>query len=346
MRGFEGAIDADLHPMVPGLDALRPHLEPFWADSIDQRGLEGFESQSYPPHAPRTVRADWRPQGRFPGLPEMQAWLDKTGAAIGILNPIYGVQLIFNADMNRAFTQGLNNWVRAEWLERDARLRASIVLPNETEHAVAEIERLAPDRRFVQAMRLVMGEIPHGRRTHWPIYAALEKHGLPLCLHAGSAYRHPVTSLGWVSWYMEDVAAQQQAFQSALASLITEGVFVQFPGLRVVLAESGVSWLPAFLWRMSKGWKGVRFEIPWQAEPPAETVRRHIRLTAQPFDAPDEAAAQLLGHLGSQDLLLWASDFPHWNYDGLPSLPPGVDREKFLRGNAAALYNRLERVPA
>jgi len=92
MRSFEGAIDADLHPMVPGLDALRPHLEPFWADSIDQRGLEGFESQSYPPHAPRTVRADWRPQGRFPGLPEMQAWLDKTGAAIGILNPIYGVQ--------------------------------------------------------------------------------------------------------------------------------------------------------------------------------------------------------------------------------------------------------------
>ena len=77
-------------------------------------------------------------------------------------------------------------------------------------------------------------------------------------------------------------------------------------------------------------------------------MKSHGRLsrTAQPFDAPDEAAAQLLGHLGSQELLLWASDFPHWNYDGLPSLPPGIDREKFLRGNAAAFYNRLERVTA
>lgn len=346
MRAFEGAIDADLHPMPPGLDALRPYLEPFWADSIAQRGLEGFESQSYPPDAPRTVRADWRPPGRFPGLAEMQAWLDITGAAMGILNPIYGVQLIFNADMNRAFTAALNDWVRAEWLERDARLRAAIVLPNETDHAVAEIERLAPDPRFIQALRPVMGEIPHGRRSHWPVYAALEKHGLPLCLHAGSAHRHPATSLGWVSWYMEDVAAQQQAFQSALASLITEGVFVQFPKLRVVLAESGVSWLPAFLWRLTKGWKGVRFEIPWQAESPFDTVRRHIRLTAQPFDVPDEEAEKLLAHLGSQELLLWASDFPHWNYDGLPGIPPGIPREKFLRGNAEAFYNLSERVPA
>ena len=343
---MRGAIDADLHPMVPGLDALRPYLEPFWADSIAQRGLERFESQSYPPDAPRTVRPDWRPAGRFPGLPEMQGWLDETGAALGILNPLYGVQLIFNADMNRAFTRALNDWVRAEWLDRDARLRAAIVLPNETDHAVAEIERLAPDRRFVQALRLVMGEIPHGRRAHWPVYSALEKHNLPLCIHAGSAYRHPVTSLGWVSWYMEDVAAQQQAFQSALASLITEGVFVQFPKLRVVLAESGVSWLPAFLWRLSKTWKGVRFEIPWQAESPAETVRRHVSLTAQPFDVPDEASAQFLTHLASEDMLLWASDWPHWNYDGLPKLPPGVNAEKFLRGNALTLYNLSEEVPA
>jgi len=346
MRGFEGAIDADLHPMVPGLDALRPYLEPFWADSIAQRGLEGFESHSYPPDAPRTVRPDWRPESRFPALPEMPAWLDQTGVSLGILNPLYGVQLIFNADMNRAFTRALNDWVRAEWLDRDPRLRAAIVLPNETDHAVAEIERLAPDRRFIQAMRLVMGEIPHGRRTHWPVYAALEKHGLPLCLHAGSSYRHPVTSLGWVSWYMEDVAAQQQAFQSALASLITEGVFVQFPGLRIVLAESGVSWLPAFLWRLTKGWKGVRFEIPWQAESPFATVRRHIRLTAQPFDVPDEASLQFLAHLGSEEMLLWASDWPHWNYDGMPALPPGMPVDKFLRGNAQALYNLSERVPA
>jgi hypothetical protein len=150
-------IDTDLHPMVPSLDALRPHLEPLWADAIAQRGLEGFESQSYPPNSPLTVAPQFRPaKGGFPDLPALQAFLDETGTTHAILNCLYGVQLIFNADMNAGFTRGLNDWIRAEWLDRDPRLRAAIILPNEPEHAVAEIERLAPDRRFVQALRLVI----------------------------------------------------------------------------------------------------------------------------------------------------------------------------------------------
>ena len=70
------------------------------------------------------------------------------------------------------------------------------------------------------------------------------RHGLPLGIHAGSAYRNPVTSLGWPTWYIEDYAAQSQGFQSQVASLITEGVFAKHPELKVVLIESGVTWLP------------------------------------------------------------------------------------------------------
>ncbi|MCS6890822.1 MAG: amidohydrolase [Rhodovarius sp.] len=331
-------IDCDLHPMVPGLEALRPYLEPVWAEAIDQRGLEGFENQSFPPRAARNLAPRFRPTGGgFPDLAALQAFLDETGAECAILNCLYGVQLIFNADMNAGFTRALNDWIRAEWLDRDPRLRAAIILPNEPDHAVAEIERLAPDRRFVQALRLVAGnEVAHGRRLHWPVYEALERHDLPLCLHAGSAWRHPPTSVGWPSWVMEDVAAQAQAFQSALASLLTEGVFVRFPRLRVVLAESGVSWLPPFLWRLSKTWKGVRFEIPWQSELPSETLRRHLWLTAAPFDAPQELLPRVLAQLAMPDRLLWASDWPHWNEGA--QLPPDA---KFLRDNALAAYPRL-----
>ena len=52
------------------------------------------------------------------------------------------------------------------------------------------------------------------------------EHGLPLGIHAGSAYRHPQTSVGWTSWYLEEYAANQQGFQSTLASLMTEGARV------------------------------------------------------------------------------------------------------------------------
>ena len=107
-----------------------------------------------------------------------------------------------------------------------------------------EIERVAADRRFVQVLLLVMHDMPLGKRHYWPIYAAAERHGLPIGIHAGSAYRHPVTPLGWPTYYTEDYAAQAPAFQQALSSLICEGVFTKFPELKVVLIESGFTWLP------------------------------------------------------------------------------------------------------
>ena len=90
--------------------------------------------------------------------------------------------------MAAAFTRALNDWIAKEWLDRDPRLRASIVVPMQnTEYAVDEIERCAKDRRFVQILVLAMQETPLGRRHLWPIYAAAERHGLPLGIHAGSS---------------------------------------------------------------------------------------------------------------------------------------------------------------
>jgi len=348
------AIDCDVHPAVPGMKALAPYLDEFWRDSVEERGIGGLDSISYPPNAPLSVRADWRGKGGAGGtnVVEMQRTVfDQLGASVAILNCIYGVQLGFNEDMARAFTRAVNDWVVKEWLDRDPRLRASIVLPMQNvEYAVDEIERLAGDRRFVQVLVLAMQENPLGRRSYWPIYAACERHGLPLGIHAGSSYRHPVTSLGWPSYYIEDYVAQAQGFQSQVTSLITEGVFAKFPGLKVVLIESGVTWLPGFLWRFSKFWRGLRAEIPWVDRPPDEIVRDHFRLTVQPFDAPEEveAAERAIEHLRSDDMLLFASDYPHWQFDGDEAMPkaiPAALHRKIRVDNPLATYGRLNGAP-
>jgi len=263
------------------------------------------------------------------------------------LNCLYGVGLLFSEDMAFAFTRALNAWVAKEWLDRDPRLRASIVVPPQnTEYAVDEIERCAKDRRFVQILVLAMQETPLGRRHFWPIYAAAERHGLPLGIHAGSTYRHSITSLGWPSYYIEDYASHTQAFQSQLASLVCEGVFAKYPGLKVVLLESGVTWLPGFLWRFSKFWRGVRAEVPWVDRSPAEIVRDHVRLTIQPFDAPadPDQVEQAIDHLRSDAILLYASDFPHWQFDDDETMPAGILpalRRKILVENPLATYDRL-----
>lgn len=247
-----------------------------------------------------------------------------------------------------AYCRAMNDWIAKEWLDRDPRLRASIVIPiQNVEMAVDEIERCAKDKRFVQVMVLVMGDTMLGRRHNWPIYAAAARHGLPVGIHAGSGYRHPVTTVGWPSYYTEDYAAQSQAFQSQLSSLITEGVFQKHPALKVVMLESGFTWLMPLLWRLTKYWKGTRIEIPWVDRSSEEIVREHVRFSLQPFDAPPgrDDMEKLFEHVGSDDLLLFSTDYPHWQYDGdeclPPNLPDGLIR-KILIDNPLATYPRLK----
>jgi predicted TIM-barrel fold metal-dependent hydrolase len=297
------------------------------------------------------VRPEWKGQGGRAATDVFQLvaqLFDRWEPRFAICNCLYGVELIFSEDMAAAVARGINDWIAKEWLDRDPRLRASIVIPTQNvEFAVDEIERCAKDMRFVQVQMLAMQESPLGRRHWWPIYAAAERHNLPIGIHPGSTYRHSLTSLGWPSFYLEDYASYAQAFQSQLGSLVCEGVFAKFPNLKVVLLESGVTWLPGFLWRISKFWRGVRAEVPWVDRSPADIVRDHVRLTIAPFDAPDDAALveRTIDHLRSDDLLLYASDYPHWQFDGDDALPPGIPkslRRKILIDNPLATYPRLQ----
>jgi predicted TIM-barrel fold metal-dependent hydrolase len=255
---------------------------------------------------------------------------------------------MLSEDLSAAFCRALNDWVKAEWLDRDPRLRASIVVPpHSAELAAEEIERVAPDRRFVQVLLPAMAELPLGRRQNWPIYRTAERLGLPVGIHAGSTFRHPPSAGGWPSYYLEDYVSQSQGFQAVVNSLVSEGVFVKFPALKVVLIESGVTWLPASLWRLDKTWRGVRAEVPWLEEQPTETVRRHVRLTLQPFDAPPtvEQVMKFLEQLGSEDMLLFSSDYPHWHYDGDDAIPDGLPDDlvrKICVDNALETYPRLK----
>ncbi len=350
MQASQSLIDCDVHVNVPGMPALLPYLDEQWRDSIIDRGLNSLESVNYPPNAPLTARPDWRGKAGEPpnSLAALRRdVLDRWNVDLAICNCLYGMQLLFSEDMAAAFAKAINDWVAKEWLDRDPRLRASIVVPMQnTDLAVAEIERCAPDRRFVQVLVLAMGEAPLGRRQYWPVFETAQRHDLPLGIHAGSSFRHAVTSLGWPSWYAEDYCAQAQGFQAQLASLVCEGVFAKYPKLKVVLLESGVTWLPAFLWRLAKFWRGVRAEVPWVDRSPGEIVRQHVRLTLQPFDAPDdpEATARLVDHLQSDEMLLFSSDYPHWQFDGDAMMPAGIPQrlhDRIRRDNALATYPRL-----
>jgi predicted TIM-barrel fold metal-dependent hydrolase len=345
-----GAIDCDIHPALPALSNLLPYLSDHWREMALQAGLHELETMNYPPGAPITARQDWRPaQGKAAGtLAEVRAQaLAPWDTSLAICTCLYGVQALFSEDMAAGIARALNLWMAREWLDLEPRLRASIIIPMQSpELAVDEIEFWASDKRFVQVLMLVTADAPLGRRQYWPIYAAAARHGLPVGIHAGSSFRYPMTPVGWTSYYAEDYVNQSQAFQTQLTSLICEGAFSKYPQLRVVLLESGFTWLPAHLWHLSKFWRGLRMEVPWVDRPPFEIVRDQVRLTLQPVDAPPrrEVLERLLEHMGSDELLLFSTDYPHWQFDGEDALPDGLPDvlvRKILIDNPRETYPRL-----
>ncbi len=339
-----GAIDCDVHVTVPGMAALLPYMSQAWREMIVTRGTGGLELASYPAGTPLARRPDWTAGDDVATL--RRELFDGFGIRAAILNCLHGGQAVHSEDLARALCQAVNDWLIAEFLDKDDRLRASIVVPAQNPaYAAAEIDRCARDHRFVQVQLLASNEMMLGRKYYWPIYEAAIRHDLPIGIHGGSAYRHAPTSVGWPSHYLQDYVSHTMGLESALLSLMAEGVFNHFPDLRVVLIESGVSWLPGFLWRAIKSWRGLRGETPWFTKSPADLVRTHVRLTTQPFDAPGAAEVEkILSHIDCDDLLLFSTDFPHWHFDGHNALPPGIPAalvQKIAVDNPLATYPRL-----
>src|SRR5262249_60030103 len=103
-----------------------------------------------------------------------------------------------------------------------------------------------------------------------------------------------------------------------LLSLLSEGVFQKFSRLKIVLIESGWTWLPHLMWRANKTWRGVRPEVPWIDRPPADVIREQVRVTLQPVDVPAGQAqilARTLEPIGHGPLLLFSTDYPHLPFD-------------------------------
>jgi predicted TIM-barrel fold metal-dependent hydrolase len=346
-----GAIDCDVHPAAPAMAQLLPFLDDYWRDMMVARGTDGLDLRSYPPNSPLTSRPDWRLDNGKPGssLKKMQAdVLDRFNLKYAVLNCLHGAPALYNSDLSAVLCRAVNDWLAKEWLDQDSRLRASILLPTHNPALAAEeIERRASDSRFVQALMLVQGEMPLGRRNYWPIYEAAERHQIPIAIHAGSLYRNPTTSLGWPSYVVEEYVGQSAAFQHQLLSLLVEGVFTKFPKLKFVLTEAGFTWLPYFMWRAHKTWIALRTEIPWVDRSPLEVIRQNVRVTIQPADAPPQPAqlARICEQIGSDEVLLFSTDYPHWQFDGDNVLPEGIPStmlDKIKRDNAIATYPRLK----
>ena len=142
-------IDCDVHITVPSMQPLLPYMDDYWRDHLTNRGTDklNLTLTTQPLGAPIMGRADWRTPGKAPGsdLAALQRdALDAFGSRVAIAHCVHTGQVFYSEDMAAAVCRALNDYIAREWLDREPRLRASIVVPAQSpDLAVQEIERRA-----------------------------------------------------------------------------------------------------------------------------------------------------------------------------------------------------------
>jgi uncharacterized protein len=207
--------------------------------------------------------------------------------------------------------------------------------------AAAELERCA-GLGHRGAIIDVFG-IDVGDRAWEPLWSAAEHTGLPISFHlkGGTSPKLSYQMGKWQSAAFATVLPMQ--LDEPLATMVFCGALERHPGLKLVLAESGVGWLPYFLARMDLEWRNLRDKLDYAPHTqPSELFRRQVFATFEE-DALGETLIPLLG----ADSCMWASDYPHTDStfpnslhaieEALGTLPPG-DRRKITVTNCARLY--------
>ncbi|MHC1560036.1 amidohydrolase family protein [Actinomycetospora sp. C-140] len=339
-------VDADIHP-----HALAPDVAARLAPAHRRRWeMFGSRVPGPPEIYPRVRNAGFRvdawPDGGFPGSDlgmVRDQLLDEFDVDHGILIPLQGHSWGVEApEYAAALCGALNTWIREEWLDREPRLRSSIAVPHEApDLAAAEIRRRAGDPGFVQVLLSTGTELSVGRRNYWPIFAAAAEAGLPIAAHTGGLAQH--RSAGWPSFYLEEHVWNGNTMAALLMSFLLEGVFEEFPTLQLVLIEGGIAWAGPLLWALDQAWATLREDVPHLRRPPSEIVRERVWFTTQPIEEPDDPRhlELALRHLDMDDRILFASDYPHWDFDSPRHAPrsfPSAIRDTVMGANACRLY--------
>ncbi|MEJ2887377.1 amidohydrolase family protein [Actinomycetospora aeridis] len=341
-------IDTDVHPNPRNADEIRKHLPAPWRDGFAMPRRPFYHN---PIHA---NRLDATPPGGGPAASDPDFLREQLMGTYGIRHPILIPRTFANIhpnpDYGSAVATAFNAWLAETWLEAyndDGAFKGSITINHHDPlAAAAEIDRWADHPHMVQVVTDSGARAPLGQRQYYPIYEACERHGLPFAMHPGTdgIGGNTLPTPGVPTHYIEYHCGMSLAFQAHLLSFLTEGVFERFPTLRIALLEGGVAWLAPLLWRLDAYWRALRKDTPWITRPPSEYLDEHVRLSTQPLERPgrDEHLLALFDAVGAERVLMFSSDYPHWDFDSptraFPSSMPDPLRQRIMHDTAAELY--------
>jgi uncharacterized protein len=324
----EPLVDCDVRVTWRSTAELLPYLPRVWQARVRAgRGVPRIQPAFYLPYRGFHKEAA-TPDGKSPPGSDpdtvIKDWLDRHAISHAVVghedSPV--ISSWGDVDYPVALARAHNEWLAERWLAHDERFLGAIVVATQDPLAAAqEIDRAAAAHKNVVQVTLAAGTrqaygVPYFR----PLFEAAARNNLHVAIRTGTeglGTSNPPTSAGWPTWATEWRACQPQNLAAHLVSLVTEGVFVSFPNLRVVLLDGGAAWLPPLLWRLDKNFKSMRAECPWLTELPSEYLLRHVTFSTHRLERPEspDALWTYLNMMNGERSLLYASGYPAWDME-------------------------------
>jgi predicted TIM-barrel fold metal-dependent hydrolase len=335
-----------------------PHVEPadgggLWL--VDTQPAEGFVAAAFMPDRNREP-ARWEdvPPAAYDPRQRLRV-MDEAGIDYSVLYPTVagmagqGFGGIEDPELELACVQAYNDWLIEEWAGASERFIPQCIVPIWPPDAtVAEIRRAAA----LGHRGVVFPAVPHDLRSlphvaepdYDPVWSVCEELGLPLCLHAGasSTLQNPgPAGLGPALARALDAVTKPVSSVYVLNLMIFSRILLRHPKLKVVMAESSLSWAMCDLEWSDHQFEHDHLEREGYDMTPLQLFHRQVYLNAW-FDD----VAPFASYLGAGNIL-WSTNLPlatsTWPNTKaviercLRGVSP-EDRQAILWANAAALY--------
>jgi predicted TIM-barrel fold metal-dependent hydrolase len=272
--------------------------------------------------------------------------MDLEGIDVAVLYPTdaLAIGVVRERDFAVALCRAYNDFVYEQFVKPNSRLKAVALIPlQDVTAAVQELNRAVTKLGMVGAMLPANGSRQLlGRHEYWPVYEEAQRLDTALAVHAGRFAHEFGTDL--CDRFVEvHTLTHPFALMAQLTSMMFSGVPEKFPRLRLAFLEAGCGWIPYWMERLDEEYEKRASEAPLLKGKPSEYVKNgRIYYSCE---CEEETLPYVLDRVGN-DVILYASDFPHWDSNYPHTVKSIADRttlsddqkRKVLSENARRFY--------
>jgi predicted TIM-barrel fold metal-dependent hydrolase len=278
---------------------------------------------------------------------------ERVRAAIGIdYQVVFPTSLLFiglhpDPQVERHLAWAYTRWFTENILPHDRGIKHLVLLPfHDPEASLRMVETFSevPGVIGFTVTTTRYGAVHDDR--YMRLYDAIQEREMPLTFHA--AFNQQERLFEGMNRFIS-VHALGFVLNTLVhaTNVLINGLPERFPRLKWVWIESGLAWIPFLMQRLDDEFMKRSNEAPLLKARPSEYMREYFYYSSQPIELENRRALEMtLDMIKAETQLLYASDYPHWDFD-LPSTIydlPFLSQEakvNILGGNALRVFPKL-----